>query len=54
MATINFVPDDYVQQQQASRANVLYLMLLMAMLGAIGITFGFIKIRQRTVQAELA
>ena len=54
MATINFVPDDYVQQRQASRANVLYLMLLMAMLGAIGITFGFIKIRQRTVQAELA
>jgi Tfp pilus assembly protein PilN len=54
MATINFVPDDYVQQRRASRANVLYLMLLMAMLGAIGITFGFIKIRQRTVQAELA
>jgi len=54
MATINFVPDDYVQQRQGSRANVLYLMLLMAMLGAIGITFGFIKIRQRTVQAELA
>ena len=54
MATINFVPDDYVQQRRASRANVLYLMLLMAMLGAIGITFGFIKMRQRTVQAELA
>jgi Tfp pilus assembly protein PilN len=54
MATINFVPDDYVQQRRASRANVLYLMLLMAMLGAIGITFGFIKMRQRAVQAELA
>jgi len=53
MATINFVPDDYVQQRQASRANVLYLMLLMAMLGAIGITFGFIKMRQRAVQTEL-
>lgn len=50
---INFVPDDYVQQRRASRANVLYLMLLIAMLGAIGITFGFIKIRQRSVQAEL-
>ncbi|HOK94634.1 MAG TPA: PilN domain-containing protein [Anaerohalosphaeraceae bacterium] len=54
MATINFVPDDYVQQRRASRANILYLMLLMAMLGAIGITFGFIKMRQRAVQAELA
>jgi Tfp pilus assembly protein PilN len=53
MATINFVPDDYVQQRHASRANVLYLMLLMAMLGAIGITFGFIKMRQRSVQTEL-
>lgn len=54
MAMINFVPDDYVQQRQASRANVLYLMLLLAMLGAIGITFGFIKMRQRSVQTELA
>jgi Tfp pilus assembly protein PilN len=54
MAMINFVPDDYVQQRRASRSNVLYLMLLLAMLGAIGITFGFIKMRQRTVQTKLA
>ncbi|MFZ9010350.1 MAG: PilN domain-containing protein [Planctomycetota bacterium] len=54
MAMINFVPDDYVQQRRASRSNVLYLMLLLAMLGAIGITFGFIKMRQRAVQTELA
>ncbi len=54
MAMVNFVPDDYVQQRQASRSNVLYLMLLLAMLGAIGITFGFIKIRQGKVQEELA
>lgn len=54
MATINFVPDDYIEQRQSSRANLLYLMLLTAMLGAIGVTFGFIKMRQRDVQAELA
>lgn len=54
MATINFVPDDYVQQRQSSRANVLYLMLLTAMLGAIGVTFGFIKMRQHAVNADLA
>ena len=54
MATINFVPDDYVQQRQSSRANFLYLMLLTAMLGAIGVTFGFIKMRQKTVSGELA
>lgn len=54
MGTINFVPNDYIEQRQSSRANLLYLMLLMAMLGAIGVTFGFIKMRQRTVQADLA
>lgn len=54
MATINFVPNDYIEQRQSSRANLLYLMLLTAMLGAIGVTFGFIKMRQRSVQAELA
>lgn len=54
MGNINFVPNDYVEQRQSSRANFLYLMLLTAMLGAIGITFGFIKMRQRTVQTELA
>ena len=53
MANINFVPNDYVEQRQSSRANFLYLMLLTAMLGAIGITFGFIKMRQRGVATEL-
>ncbi len=53
MTTINFVPNDYVEQRQSSRANFLYLMLLTAMLGAIGITFGFIKMRQRDVHAKL-
>ncbi len=54
MTTINFVPNDYMEQRQSSRANLLYLMLLTAMLGAIGVTFGFIKMRQHSVQAELA
>lgn len=53
MGTINFVPNDYIQQRQSSRANLMYLMLLMAMLGAIGITFGFIKMRQRAVNKEM-
>jgi len=53
MGTINFVPNDYIQQRQSSRANLMYLMLLMAMLGAIGITFGFIKMRQRVVNMEM-
>lgn len=53
MATINFVPDDYIQQRQSSRANSLYLILLVAVLCGIGATFSVLKMRQRSVQAEL-
>lgn len=53
MGTINFVPNDYLQQRQSSRANMLYLMLLAALLGAIGMTFGFIKMRQKAVLSEM-
>lgn len=53
MATINFVPNDYLQQRQSSRVNMLYLLLLAALLGAIAMTFGFIKIRQKAVAAEM-
>jgi Tfp pilus assembly protein PilN len=53
MATINFVPNDYIQQRQSSRANLMYLTLLAAMLGGIGVTFSIIKMRQRAVCVEL-
>jgi Tfp pilus assembly protein PilN len=53
MATINFVPDDYIQQRQSSRANSLYLILLVAVLCGIGATFSVLKMRQRSVQVEL-
>lgn len=53
MATINFVPNDYIQQRQSNRANSLYLMLLVAVLTGIGVTFSVLKMRQRSVQAEL-
>jgi Tfp pilus assembly protein PilN len=52
MTTINFVPEDYVQQRQSSRANVLYLVLLAVLLGAIGATFSVIKMRQAAVRFE--
>lgn len=54
MATINFVPDDYIQQRQSNRANSLYLILLVAVLCGIGATFSVLKMRQRSVQVELA
>jgi Tfp pilus assembly protein PilN len=53
MATINFVPNDYIQQRQSSRANLMYLTLLAALLGGIGVTFSIIKMRQGAVRAEL-
>lgn len=54
MATINFVPNDYVQQKQSTRANYLYLVLLAAVLGAIGVTFSILKMRLHGVESELA
>lgn len=53
MAKINFVPNDYIQQRQSSRANLMYLTLLAALLGGIGVTFSIIKMRQRAVRVEL-
>lgn len=53
MSTINFVPNDYIQQRQSNRANSLYLILLVAVLSGIGVTFSVLKMRQRSVQAEL-
>lgn len=53
MAKINFVPNDYIQQRQSSRANLMYLTLLAALLGGIGVTFSIIKMRQRDVSREL-
>jgi Tfp pilus assembly protein PilN len=47
MANINFVPDDYVQNTESSRTNILYLVLFgMVMLALCGL-FMTIKIRQR-------
>jgi Tfp pilus assembly protein PilN len=54
MATINFVPNDYIQQRQSNRVNSLYLILLVAVLAGIGVTFSVLKMRQRVVQAELS
>ncbi|MCP4257745.1 MAG: PilN domain-containing protein [Planctomycetes bacterium] len=47
MANINFVPDDYVQNTESSRTNILYLVLFgMVMIALCGL-FMTIKIRQR-------
>ena len=53
MVNIDFVPDDYIQERESSKANFLYLVLLGSLLGAIVVTFSIIKIRQTAVGAEL-
>ncbi len=47
MANINFVPDDYVQNTESSRTNLLSLVLLGVVMIALCGSFMTIKIRQR-------
>ena len=53
MAKIDFVPNDYIQQRDSTRANFLYLVLFSALMGGIIVTFSIIKLQQKTVEAEL-
>ncbi|RKY12130.1 MAG: hypothetical protein DRP65_02190 [Planctomycetota bacterium] len=54
MVKIDFVPDDYIQQRQSSRANFMYLVLFMILMAAIGVTFSILKLRERSVKSALA
>jgi len=54
MNKINFVPDDYIQQRESNRANLMYMGLLMAVLFGMALTFTAIKMRQSAVKSELA
>ncbi len=48
MANINFVPDDYVQNNESRRTNLMYLILFAVVMIALCSSFMTIKIRQRT------
>ncbi|UCC23335.1 MAG: PilN domain-containing protein [Planctomycetota bacterium] len=52
MININFVPDDYVQNTESRRANLMYLVLFGIVMAALGGSFMTIKIRQRALVAE--
>jgi Tfp pilus assembly protein PilN len=54
MVKIDFVPNEYIQQRQSSRANFIYLVLFMVLMGALAITFSIIKVRERSVKSSLA
>ncbi len=47
MANINFVPDDYVQNNESRRTNLIYLVLFGVVMIALCSSFMTIKIRQR-------
>jgi Tfp pilus assembly protein PilN len=52
MLNINFVPDDYIQSGESRRTNLMYLVLLLVVMAALGGAFMTIKVRQRASIAE--
>jgi hypothetical protein len=52
MVNINFVPDDYIQSNESRRTNLLYLVLLVVVMGALAGTFATIRIRQRALDTK--
>jgi len=52
MANLNFVPDDYVKNNESSRTNLMYLVLLAITMAGLGGSFVTVKIRQKACQAK--
>ncbi|GAH79391.1 unnamed protein product, partial [marine sediment metagenome] len=44
MLNINFVPDDYIQNNESRRTNLMYLVLFAVVMAALGGSFLTIKI----------
>jgi Tfp pilus assembly protein PilN len=54
MANIDFVPNDYIQKRDSTRANLMYLLLFIVVMAGIGATFFVIKMRQKDINDQLA
>jgi len=52
MANINFVPDDYVQNNESRRTNMMYLVLFVIVMAVLGGSFVVIKVRQRALRTK--
>ena len=52
MLNINFVPEDYIQNNECRRTNFLYLVLFVVVMAGLGGAFFTIKVRQRTLDSE--
>jgi Tfp pilus assembly protein PilN len=54
MVNINFIPDDYIRNNESRRINLICIALLSIILVAIGGAFGAIRMRQRTLNIREA
>lgn len=54
MSNINFVPDDYVENNESRRTNILCVGLLAIVMAALGGAFVTIKIRQKACRSQEA
>lgn len=54
MSSLNFVPDDYVHNNESRRINILCAVLLLAVVIALSTVFGVIKVQQRACADEEA
>ncbi len=52
MLNINFVPDDYIQNNESQRTNLMYLALFLIVMVGLGGAFLTIKIRQRALNSK--
>jgi Tfp pilus assembly protein PilN len=52
MLNINFVPDEYIQSGACRRTNLMYLVLLMVVMMALGGAFMTIRVRQGALDAR--
>jgi Tfp pilus assembly protein PilN len=52
MLNINFVPEDYIQKRESMRANVMYLVLFLLVMAALGGAFTVLKMRQRAINTQ--
>ncbi|MCK4999885.1 MAG: PilN domain-containing protein [Anaerohalosphaera sp.] len=54
MNNVDFVPEEYVNQRESNRANIVCLFLFVVIMGGIAATFCIIKVRQKAVEKDLA
>ena len=52
MSNINFVPDDYVQNNESRRTNLMYVFLFILVMSGLTGSFLTIKIRQKAYQGQ--